>query len=110
MFLVDFDALPELLVLIADEFDRFLIDKPLIDAYGERLGIRLRVFDLHVDFELSERGPSKAFSEMRLLAVGTAANIEPAIVRTGLCSTQVVGFDNERIAFPVSDGVAVPPG
>jgi hypothetical protein len=109
MFLVDFDALAELLVLIADEFDRFLIYKALIDAHGERFGIRLWVFYHHVNFELSERGPSKAFGEMCLLTIRTAANIEPAIACTGFCSAKVIGFHNERIAFPASDRIAVPP-
>src|SRR5262245_5225400 len=82
--LIEFDALAKLLVLVADEFDRFLVGhEPLIDTHGEWLGVRFRILHLDVDFELPERGPAKAFRESRLLTVWTAAHIEPSIVWTG---------------------------
>jgi len=44
--LVDFDAAPELLVLVADVFDQFLIGgQTLIDTHREGMRVRLRIGD-----------------------------------------------------------------
>jgi hypothetical protein len=48
------------------------------------------------------------FRDLRLLAVGAAVDVEPAVVRAVLGAAQVVGFDHQRVAFPVSNRVAVP--
>src|SRR5262249_43969461 len=51
---IDFDALPELLIFVANELDRFVVQEALIDAHGERFGIGLRVSERDVDFKLTE--------------------------------------------------------
>ena len=108
--LIDLDALPELLILVADELDRFVVQESLIDADRERLRVRLGVVNRHVDFELSEHGTAESLSEARLVAVWAAAHVEPAVVGTGFIAAQIVRLDDERIAFPSPDRVAVPPG
>jgi hypothetical protein len=53
--LVDLHTAPELLILVADELDRLLVDDDaLVDADGERLRVRLRIVDRDVDFQLAE--------------------------------------------------------
>jgi hypothetical protein len=53
--LVDLHTAPELLILVADELDRLLVDDDaLVDADGERLCVRLRIVDRDVDFQLAE--------------------------------------------------------
>src|SRR6186997_2455669 len=52
---VHLDLPPELLVLVADEFDRLLVrHHALVDAHRERLGERLRILDRHIDFKFAE--------------------------------------------------------
>src|SRR5215475_3315589 len=64
---IHLDSLAELLVLVADEFDGFFIcDKPLIDAHGKRFGIRLGIFNRHVNFELAKKRATKPFGEASL--------------------------------------------
>jgi len=47
------DVLPELLVLIAFEFDEVLVDdEPLIDSNSPRLRICLGIVDRHVDLQV----------------------------------------------------------
>ena len=47
---IDFDQLPELLVLVADEFDQLLVRKEaLVDAHRPRPVVRLRIVDGHID-------------------------------------------------------------
>src|SRR4030095_8926299 len=60
---IDLDLSPELLILVADELDRLLVHRhALIDADRERLRVRLRVLDSHVDFELAEEGGGGALA------------------------------------------------
>src|SRR5205823_10523772 len=57
--LVHFDAAAELLVLVADELDHFLIGRnALVDAHRERLRVRLRIFHRDVHLQVAVRGPA----------------------------------------------------
>src|SRR5262249_36769644 len=107
---VDFDSVPELLVLVADELDQFLIGKiSLVHTDSERFRVGLWIFNRDVDLEMTERRAPDSFGEFRLLAVRTAVDIQPTVERAVFRPAQVVGFDHERVAFPVPDRVAVPP-
>src|SRR5262249_17281365 len=109
--LIDFDARTELLVLVADRFDGFFVgQEALVDADCERLCVRLRVFYRDVDFELAEHRAANPFGKLRLLTVRTAVDVQPAVARTIFCAAEVVGLDNERVPFPTTYRIAVPPG
>ena len=80
----------------------------LIDAHRERLRVRLRILDGDVHLQVAVGRPLAAVRELRLLGVWAAVDFEPAVVRAVLSSSQIVRFDHEVIALPVSDRVAVP--
>ena len=42
------------------------------------------------------------------LAVRAAVDVQPAVARAVFGAAQVVGLDDERVALPAADGVAVP--
>src|SRR4029079_18270750 len=105
----DLDAPSELLVLVADELDQFGVGEDLlVDADRERFRVRLRIVDRHVDLEAAEGGAAEPLGELRLLAVRTAAHVEPSVVGARLRAPQVVRLDDEGVALPVADRVAVP--
>src|SRR5580765_4345394 len=107
--LVDLDLSSELLILVADELDQLRVGQDLlVDPDGKRLGVRLRIVDGDVDLEPSECRPPETLGEFRLLAVWATADVKPAIARTILRASEVVGFDDERVALPAADRVAVP--
>src|SRR5262245_49494682 len=58
---------------------------------------------------MTEGRTPDAFRELNLLAIRTAVDIQPTVVRTVFRSAQVVGLDHKRVAFPAPDRVAVPP-
>src|SRR5215471_3600848 len=106
---VDLHPPAKLLVLVADELDELGVRHDLlVDADREWLRVRLRIVDRDVDFEPPERGPAEALCELGLLAVRTAADVEPAVARTVFGAAQVVRLDDERVALPMADGIAVP--
>jgi hypothetical protein len=92
---VYFDSNPELLVLITDRLDGLFVgEQALINPYCQWFSKRLRVCDAHVDLELSKDRPAKALDERCLITVGSAADIQPPVVRAGFGTTQIVGFDD----------------
>ena len=54
-------------------------------------------------------GRRNALDEFRLLAVRAAVDVQPSVETAVFRAAQVVGLDDERVAVPVSDRVAVPP-
>src|SRR2546428_5517936 len=107
---VDLHAVSKLLVLVADELDQFLVgEKALVYTNSERFRIGLWIFNRDVDLEMTEGRTPDAFREFHLLAIWTAIDIQPTVERAVFRSAQVVGLDHKRVAFPVSDRVAVPP-
>src|SRR6185436_2940211 len=107
---VDLYAVPELVVLVADELDQFLVgENALVYTNSERFRIGLFIFNRDVDLEMTEGRPPNAFREFRLLAIRTAVDIQPTVERAVFRSAQVIGLDHKRVAFPVSDRVAIPP-
>src|SRR5262245_10061413 len=108
--LVDLDATPELLVFVADELDQLLIGQiALVDANGPWLRVGLRIFERRIDLQVAERGAPNALSELRFPAIRAAIDVEPSVVGTLFGASQVVRFDNEGIAVPRPNRVAVPP-
>src|SRR5688572_6166587 len=107
---VDLDSATELLILVTDELDQLLVGhEALIDADRPWFRVCLRIIDRQVDLQVSERRPTDALGEPHLLTVRTAVHVEPAVVRAVFGAAQVVGFDNQRVSLPASDGVPVPP-
>src|SRR5262245_53742331 len=101
---VDLYAAPELVVLVANELDQFLVgEKALIDTNSERFRIGFWIFNRDVDLEMTEGRTPDAFREFSLLAIRTAVHIQPTVERAVFRSAQVVGLDHKRVAFPVSD-------
>src|SRR4029453_17155635 len=108
---VDLHAASELLVLVTDELDWLLVRKnSLVDADGEGFRVRLWVLDREIYLEVTEGQAPDALGELRLIAVRTAIHIQPAILRAFFRTPHIVCLDDERVAFPVADGVTIPPG
>src|SRR5213083_2147074 len=108
--LVDLYAPAELLVLVADKLHRLFVGlESLIDPHGKWLCIGLGIVDGDIDLEFPKYRTAESLDESRFLAVGTAVHVQPAIIRSGFRTPQIVRLDNERVAFPSSDRVAVPP-
>src|SRR5580658_1346931 len=104
------DVLPELLVLVALEFDEILVDdEALIDSDGPRLRIRLGIFERQVDLQVVVCRTADLFRELRLLRIRTPIHVNPAVIRAVFGAPQVVCFDDQRIAVPMANRVAVPP-
>ena len=76
----------------------------MVDPDGERLGIRLRVVDRDVDGHVAEIGAAIPLRDLAFLGHRAAEDIEPHVV------AEADRLDDERVAFPVPDRVAVPPG
>jgi len=75
-------VLPELLVLIALEFDEILVDdEPLIDSNGPRLRIRLGIFERQVNLQVVVCRTADFLRELRLLRLRTAINVKPAVIQ-----------------------------
>src|SRR5581483_791547 len=107
---VDLDPAPELLVLVADELDRLLVgQQPLIHPDRPRLRVRFRILEREIDLQVPVGRPAEPLGELRLAAVRAAVHVEPAVVRAVLRAAQVVRLDDERVALPVADRIAVPP-
>src|SRR5215470_4196396 len=96
---VDLHPPAKLLVLVADELDELGVRHDLlVDANRERFRVRLRIVNRDVDLEPAEGGPVESFREFGLLAVRTAADVEPAVARSVFGAAQVVRLDDERVA------------
>src|SRR5258705_11177555 len=102
LWLLDFQPLQELLVLVADEFDhlRAVGDNPLVDSDGEGPRIGLRIVDRKLDVQLPEVHAPEPLGHLRSLGQRTASGIEPSIAAV------VVRLAHKRVALPSSDGVA----
>src|SRR6266850_206896 len=108
--LIDLYASAELLVLVADKFHRFFVGhESLIDPDSKWLCIGFGVVHGDIDLELPKYWTTDSLDESRLFAVGTAVHVEPAIVWARFRASQVVRLDDQRVTFPPSDRVAVPP-
>src|SRR5438552_8276786 len=93
------------LVLGADELDQlFVRNDLLVHANGEGRRVRLGIVDRDVDAQRSVIRPGVSLGHLRLVRERTSVDVEPPAV------AEVVGVDDERVAFPVTGGVAVPPG
>src|SRR6185312_8765090 len=75
-----------------------------VDDGIERFRIGLRIVDRDLDLEVAEVQPADALGELRRARQRAAAHVEPAVIH------QPRRFDDERVAVPVADRVAVVPG
>ena len=69
-----------------------------VHGFGEHLG----VIDGHIDVQAAEVGAADALRNASFAREEIARRVEPGIV------TIARGFDHQRVAFPVGDGVTVP--
>src|SRR5436309_6558896 len=108
--LVDLYAPAELLVLVADELHRLFVGlESLIDPHGKWLCIGLGVVYGDIDLEFPKYRTAESLDESRFVAVGTAVHVQPAIIWPGFGAAQIVGLHDQRVTFPSSGRVAVPP-
>src|SRR4051794_24598723 len=85
------------LILVADEFDQFLIEHDLMtDPHGEGLRVRLRVIDRDIDFHVAEVRAPPAFDQLALFRQRATEYVEPTVF------SKPNGFHNQRIFFPVA--------
>src|SRR5688572_12586152 len=94
-----------LLVLVADELDELGVgEQPLIHANRERLRVSRWIINGYVDLQGTEIRPAEALGHLRATRHRAALHVEPDVV------AEANRLDDELVAFPVSDGIAVPPG
>src|SRR5262245_8130810 len=66
-------------VLVADELDDLLVGHDaLVAPHGERLRIRLRIVDGHIDLEGPEVRTTKAFRHLQCFGIRASVDVEPA--------------------------------
>jgi len=94
----DFDALTELLVLVADELDRLLVGRhALVDAHRDGPCERLGVLDRDVDLELAEDRPAEPLDERGLAAVRRAAHVQPPVELALLGAAEIRYSDSKTL-------------
>src|SRR5687767_11407334 len=93
----------ELLVLETDLVDDLRVgDDLLAETDGPRPRVRLGVLHRHFDIEMTKVRTSDPLADLAGTRQRTAAEVEPQVV------AKTDGVDDERIAFPSADGVALP--
>jgi hypothetical protein len=98
------EILLELLVLVTDELDQFRVEKnALIHTNGPRSRVGFRIVNGDVDLERPVIRPSKTLGQRCGIGERVADDVEPAAV------LEPGRFDDERVAIPAADRVAVPP-
>src|SRR5262245_55023687 len=91
--------------ILADELDQFRVEhNTLVDSDGKRLGVGLGIVDGHIDFEVSEIGPSKTFDRFSGIGQRVPVDIQPAGI------AEVRGLHNKRVTLPLANRVTIPPG
>src|ERR1700681_2859030 len=94
-----------LIILIADVFYYFGVgEKRGVAVEGERPGVSARIVDSDIEIQMTEIGSAVAFDHVQFFGVGMGREIEPELV------VEAHRIDYQRVAFPLSDGVAVPGG
>src|SRR5688572_32508701 len=89
----------------ADELNEFGIwHDTLVDPDRPWLRVRLWVIDGDVDLESAVVYPAESFSNLGSGCQWCSTNIQPFAV------ADVARLNDQRIPFPLSDGIAVPPG
>ena len=76
----------------------------LVHPHGERLRVGLRIVDRDVDLQRAEVQPPEPLGDFAASVSGLPPDVEPAVV------AEAGRLDDERVAFPLPDRVAVPPG
>src|ERR1019366_10641466 len=94
-----------LVVLVADVFGHF---HSLLDGgdavHDPGFGVGPGVFNRYVDREIAEVRPAKLFDQVHLFGMRITLSNDPGDV------VEADGIDDQRVAFPVSAGIAVKRG
>src|ERR1051325_7193252 len=93
------EVLHQLGVRHQDEMDRIRLP---------RTRVRLRVVDLHLEIQVSEVDSLEPLCRLQRVGVRVAVVIEPTALLPVSAALESSGIDDERVAFPATDGVAVP--
>src|SRR5689334_22500431 len=89
-----------------DEFNEFCIEKDtLIYLHGPRLRVGLGIVHGDFNFKVPEGGTAEFLSDHRFVAERAALNVKPHIL-----IDEARGLDDESVAFPFSNRVAIPSG
>ena len=92
-------------VFPTDELDQFIVGhQTLVRSYGPRPGIGLGIVHGHFDIESPVVGPADALRHMRFVGHRAAVFIDPRVIQ------EAGRLHHQRVAFPPSNRVAVPPG
>jgi hypothetical protein len=103
--------LQELLVLVADEFDQFrAVDHDrLLDSYREGPGIGLGIVNGEVDVQVAEVHAPEPLRQPQRVGERAAVEIQPPVGgRVAEGAAEVVRIDDQRVAVPPADRIAVP--
>src|SRR5262245_26032833 len=93
-----------LLIFVANELDELGIrEQLLIDSYRERFFISHWIFNGYVNLKRAVIGPAEALRHLTGARQRAALHVEPDVV------PEPDGLDDELVAFPVADRIAVPP-
>src|SRR5580704_16871757 len=97
------DQVREVRIVVADELaDLFLRSKLGYSLEGPGSREDAGVFDRNLGLEVAEVGPPVALDHMQLIGVRVRILIQPHLVG------EIDAIDDERVAVPTSDGIAVP--
>src|SRR5579872_4948634 len=92
-----------LIVLVANILNDFGVGKKRgVAIEGERPGVSGGIVDGDIKIQMIQIGSAVAFGHVQFFSVGMGGEIEPELV------VEAYGIDYQGVAFPLSDGVAVP--
>ena len=93
----------------AHELDELRVgQQAIVDRRGERLGVRLRIVDRHLDDERAEIGPTEPLDDLAVSRQRAPPDIEPR--SPVVIVDEVRGLDDERVTFPAPNGITLIPG
>src|SRR2546421_5475312 len=89
--------------VLTDAFDQLHVGIQLEGKiYAPRFRVRLGIIERDLDIKMAEVAAMKTFGHAKGIGMGMAVIIEPApVVEAG-------GFGNQRVAFPMTDGISEP--
>src|SRR5215471_6547353 len=91
---------------LTDKFNEFCIEKnTLIYLNRPRLSVSFRIVHRDFNFEGPEGRASEFLGDDSLVAQWAALNVQPDIL-----INESGSLNDECVAFPFSNGVAIPPG
>ena len=95
---------PGPVVFRADELDQLRVrHNPLVHFDGERLGVRLRIFDRDLDFQAAVIHAPETLGQFSSVGQRAAIDIEPHVV------AETGSLHHQGVAVPLADRVTIPP-